>query len=75
MVPNDMAVCFDDADSFKLHVDHFDKDSHLILWLKLKNDTVFEASVLEYDIYESPLCPRSCHRLPWILTGPVNISI
>ena len=60
LVPNDMAVCFNHADSFSL--DHFDQNFHLIFWLKVNNDTVFEASILEYDRYEPPLGARSCHR-------------
>ena len=52
-VPNDMAVCFDHADSFEL--DHFDQNLHLIFWQKVNNDTVFKASILEYDIYEPHL--------------------
>ena len=28
----------------------------------MNNDTVFEAIVLEYDRYESPLGARSCHK-------------
>ena len=54
-----MAVCFDHADSFEL--DRFDQKFHLIFWLKVNNDTVFEASILEYDRYEPPLGARSCH--------------
>ena len=60
LVPNGMAVCFNHADSFSL--DHFDQNLHLIFWLKLNNDTVFEASILEYDRREPPLGARSCHR-------------
>ena len=60
LVPNNMGVCFDHADSFE--IDHFDQYFHLIFWLKVNNDTVFEAIVLEYDRYESPLGARSCHR-------------
>ena len=60
LVPNGMAVCFNHADSFSL--DHFDQHFHLIFWLKVNNDIVFEASILEYDIYEPPLGARSCHR-------------
>ena len=41
---------------------HFDQYFHLIFWLKVNNDTVFEAIVLEYDRYESPLGARSCHK-------------
>ena len=59
-VTNDMAVCFNHADSFGL--DHCDQDFHLIFWLKVNNDTVFKASILEYDRYEPPLGARSCHR-------------
>ena len=54
-----MAVCSDHADSFEL--DHFDQNFHLIFWLKVNNDTVFDASIVEYDRYE-----------PSILTGPEN---
>ena len=53
MVPNDMSVCFDRADSFEL--DHFDQYFHSISWLVVKNDTVFEAGVLDYDRYKPPL--------------------
>ena len=60
LIRNDMAVCFNHADSFSL--DHFDQNFHVIFWLKLNNDTVFEASILEYDRYEPPLGARSCHR-------------
>ena len=56
-----MGVCFDHADSFEIF-DHFDQYFHLIFWLKVNNDTVFEAIVLEYDRYESPLGARSCHE-------------
>ena len=60
LVPDDMAVCLNHADLFGL--DHFDQNFHLIFWLKLNNDTVFEASILEYDRYEPRLGARSCHR-------------
>ena len=60
LVPNDMAVCFNHAVLFSL--DHFDQNFHPIFWLKVNNDTVFEASILEYDRYEPPLGARSCHR-------------
>ena len=60
LVPDDMAVCFYHADSSGL--DHFDQNVHLIFWLKVNNDTVFEASILEYDRYEPRLGARSCHR-------------
>ena len=53
LVPNDH------RDSFGL--DHFDQNFHLIFWLKVNNDTVFEASILEYDRYEPALGARSCH--------------
>ena len=49
VLPNDMAV---HADSFEL--DHFDQNLHLIFWLKVNNDTVFEAGILEHDRYEPP---------------------
>ena len=62
-----MAVCFDHADSFEL--DNFDQNSHLIFWLKVNKDTVFEASILEYDRYEPPPGARSCLR---DRTGPEN---
>ena len=52
-----MGVYFDHADSFD-----FDQYFHLILWLKVNNDTVSEAIVLEYDRYEPPLGARSCHK-------------
>ena len=60
LLPNDMAVCFNHADSFE--IDHFDKNFHLIFWLKVNNNTVFEACILEYDRYEPRLGARSCHR-------------
>ena len=60
LVPNDMAICFDHADSFE--IDHFDKNFHLIFWLKVNNVVVFEAIGLEYDRYEPPLGARSYHR-------------
>ena len=56
LLPNDMAVCFKHADSFE--IDHF----HLIFWLKVNNDTVFEVCILGYDRYEPRLGARSCHR-------------
>ena len=59
LVPNDMAVCLNHADSFSL--DHFDQHFHLVFWLKVNNDTFFEASILEYDRYEPGLGARSCH--------------
>ena len=67
-----MAVCFDpcDADSFEL--DYFDQYFHLILWLKVNNDTVFEASVLEYDRYESMYKVIIMSQVPRIVTGPKN---
>ena len=40
----------------------FDQYFHLIFWLTVNNDTVFEAIVLEYDRYEPPLGARSCHK-------------
>ena len=55
-----MGVCSDHADSFEL--DHFDQNVHLIFWLKVNNDTVFEASILEYDVYEPPPGARSFLR-------------
>ena len=60
LVPNKMGVCLDHTDSFE--IDHFDQSFHLIFWLKVNNDTVFEAIVLEYDRYEPPLGARSCHK-------------
>ena len=60
LVPDDMAVCVNHTDSFSL--DHFDQNFHFIFWLKVNNNTVFEASILEYDRYEPPLGARSCHR-------------
>ena len=42
----DLAVCFERSDSFEL--DHFHQYFHLIFCLKLNNDTVSDASVLEY---------------------------
>ena len=59
-LPNDMAVCLNHADSFE--IDHFDQNFHLIFWLKVNNDTVFEACILEYDRYEPRLGARSCQR-------------
>ena len=50
----------DHADSFEL--DHFDRYFHLIFWLKVNNDTVFKASILEHDRYEPPIGTRSCHK-------------
>ena len=41
----------------------------------MNNDTVFEASVLEYDRYEPPVGPRSCHshsQVPRMVTETVN---
>ena len=60
LLPNDMAVCFNHADSFEL--DHFDQYFQLILWLKVNKDTVSGASISEYDRYEPRLGARSCHR-------------
>ena len=60
LVPNDMAVCLNHADSFGQ--DHFDQNFQLIFWLEIDNDTVFKASILEYDRCEPPLGARSCHR-------------
>ena len=66
-----MGVCFDHADSFE--IDHFDQYVHLIFWLKVNNDKVFEAIVLEYDRYESPLGARSWRtEVPRIMTEPEN---
>ena len=44
LLPNDMAVCFNHADSFEL--DHFDHNVQLNFWLKVNKDTVSEASIL-----------------------------
>ena len=60
LLPNDMTVCFNHADSFELN--HFHQHFRLIFWLKVNNDTVFEAGILEYDRYEPRLGARSCHR-------------
>ena len=60
LVPNDIAVCSNLADSFEL--DHFDKYFHLSFWLKVNSVTVYEAILLEYNRYEPPLGKRSCHR-------------
>ena len=49
LVPNDMAVCFDHADSFEL--DHFDQYFCLIFWLKVNNDTFFEAEKEHTSLY------------------------
>ena len=57
LLPNDMAPCFNHADSFEI-----DQNFHLIFWLKVNNDTVLEACILEYDRYEPRLGARSCHR-------------
>ena len=43
-------------------------------WLKVNNDTVFEAIVLEYDRYESPLGARSCHKY-LVVWQDLNIGI
>ena len=59
-VLNQSQTTFNHADSIGL--DHFDQDFHLIFWLKVNNDTVSEASILEYDRYEPLLGARSCHR-------------
>ena len=58
LLPNDMAVCFNHADYFE--IDHFDQNFHLIFWLKVNNDTVFEACILEYDRYEPRLDASLC---------------
>ena len=71
-VPNDMAISFDHADSFE--IDHFDKNFHLIFWMKVNNDVVFEAIVLEYDRYEPPLGARSYHKY-LVLWQDLKISI
>ena len=60
LVPNDMAVCFDHAGSLEL--DYFHQYFHLFFWLRVNNDTVFEATVLENTKYEPPVGVRSCHR-------------
>ena len=60
LLPNDMAVCFNHADSFE--IDHFDQNFQLTFWLKVNNDTFFEASILECGRYEPRLGARSCHR-------------
>ena len=67
-----MGVCFDHADSFE--IDHFHQYFLLVFWLKVNNDTVFEAIVLEYDRYESPLGTRSCHKY-LVLWQDLKISI
>ena len=58
-VPDDMAGYVNHA--YSVSLDHNDQNSHLSFWLKVNNDTVFEASILEYDGYEPPLGPKSCH--------------
>ena len=60
LVPNDMAVCF----NLQIHSAKtiLTKIFISFFWLKLNNDTVLEASILEYDRYEPPLGARSCHR-------------
>ena len=60
LLPNDMAVCLNHADSFELN--HFGQNFQLIFWLKVNKVTVSEASILEYDVYEPRLGARSCHR-------------
>ena len=55
-----MDVCFNHSHSFEL--DHFDQNCHIIFWLNVNSDTVFEASILEYGRYEPPLGARSRHR-------------
>ena len=60
LLPNHMAFCFNHADSFE--IDHLNQNFHLIFWLKVNNDTDFEACILEYDRYEPRLGARSCHR-------------
>ena len=67
-----MAVCFRHADSFE--IDHFDQSFHIIFWLKVNNDVVFEAIFLEYDRYEPSLGARSCHKY-LVLWQDLNISI
>ena len=62
LVPNNMSFCFDHADSF------------LIFWLKVNNDTVFKAIILEYDRYEPHLGTRSCHKY-LVLWQALKISI
>ena len=39
LVPNDIAVRFDHADSFE--IDYFDQYLHFLFWLKVNNDVVF----------------------------------
>ena len=69
-----MGVCFDHADSFE--IDHFDQYFHLVFWLKVNNDTVFEAIVLEYDRYEPPLgamlSGREYHSQPSVVNPYSN---
>ena len=72
LVPNNMGVCFDHADSFE--IDHFDKYFHLVFWLKVNDDTVFEAIVLGYDRYQPLLGARSCHKY-LVLWQDLKISI
>ena len=72
LVPNNMGVCFDHADSFG--IDHFDQYFHLGFWLKVNNDTVFEAIVLGYDRYQPLLGARSCHKY-LVLWQDLKISI
>ena len=69
---NNMAICSDHADSFKIN--HFDWNLHLIFYMKVNNDVVFEAIVLEYDRYEPPLGARSYHKY-FVLWQDVKISI
>ena len=73
LVPHDMGVCFDYADSFKIF-GPFDQYFHLIFWLEVNNDRVFEAIVLEYDRYEPALGARSYHKY-LVLWQDLKISI
>ena len=68
-----MGVCFDHTDSFD-----FDQYFHLIFWLKVNSDTVFEAIVLEYDRWVIPC--QLTHFFPgpspifMTFSGPVDLS-
>ena len=55
-------------------LNYFDQNFHLIFWLKVNNDTVFETSILEYDrsVIWTPSRCKVMSQIPWILTGPEN---
>ena len=67
LVPIDMAVCSDGSDhTDSFEQDHFDQNFHHIFGLKVNNNTVFEASIVEYVRYETP---------PWGIENGVHIWI